>query len=1391
MGESAKNGVWGASLSPDSSEVWAILEELRAIEEPQLRHILRPHVEVGFDSRNEAKQMKQRQRLDVALGELTRLEIGFQLGIFTEAERAVPKRAELQFLFDNSEALLRYVTAYSYFGVRFLAGRIAPPPWFESLPEAQLPLTRNSNERPFALKIPAPLNDMGDLDQNAMSFLGLPETPDILEALQFLDGFTRVHAQTAEMPQPELEEPKRFELWLKGLLPETDKNGMARFATLASGLTEWAMSRAEFYSRLQKPVDPAAALTEGSSEGFLADPKKPMGGWIVTSPAAARFGLADVYWIARLLRADVSDDATVSYSNSSWLHLLRFQAALEGDTNLQELLRTAEDVLRSVLDFVCDLVQNAVEITREREQDAFDPLFRSAARTYPAKWRQTFDEELKEIDRQREHRRFRVPDGPDYGSAAGEKDYWSERLKTGHRPHNLVGLAFSGGGIRSATFNLGVLQALQEADLLRYIDYLSVVSGGGFIGGWLAANVKGTAHWLGRLTSWDESVAFLRRYSNYLAPRTGVFSPDTWTMWGIWSRNALLVQLTAFAWVCTVLLLAFLGEHAFIAAGESRLLFGHIAGSAILALLMTMIVCVTLFLNLRSARYPAARAGLAADRVQLFAVIPSWIASFLVAALLWADATDRSALADQFCGLTTYHLLLTHAWRPWSILLGFVGLALTGIAYFTLFRQRWQALLIGPLCTGVLYLQLCGIMKLLFVWAENRDQFDWYAFTVGPALVLGANTVSIILFIGFCGKNSEDSVREWWTRFGSWLAIYAAGYLAVATAAVFGPHWIFLLYNSHSHWSFKLGASATWIGTIIGGLLAGNSSKTNGAHNKSAGLEFLAKAGGLLFIVAAVLGTAVILHLILLLIGEGPLPNYWLSLHSISLSTLGWVFAATLTCGLMFSWFFEINVFSLNQFYRNRLVRCYLGATRWAAGFRKPQPFIDFDRDDDFKLGELRDNFRGPFPIFNCALNLSGGSDLAVHTRQSASFSLTPLRCGSDRRKLGYAPTAGAGGSFADGVTVGQAMAISGAAASPNMGYNTSPLVALLLTLFNVRLGWWFPNPGQRLWKQSGLGLSLYYLLRELTGSADEDNFFVNVSDGGHFENLGVYELVRRRCKVIIAADAECDEFLQFGSMGNLVRICETDFGARIEIDLSSIRQQQDGVSLAHCAIGKITYSNGSIGNLIYLKASVSGDESVGITQYRSVHPSFPHESTANQFFSEDQFESYRKLGQHVVEHSFRGTATGTHPVRIAEMLADVLAPVSVASNLFLKHTKTLDKIWERFRLSRDLDPLMAELMATRITGPSGVPIGVPKHEELCAGLELIQLMENVVVDLRLDDFWEHPDNRGWAILFMRWARSPLFRAIWVETRRTFGIRFEYFCEARLGLPRDEPIVRV
>jgi len=486
----------------------------------------------------------------------------------------------------------------------------------------------------------------------------------------------------------------------------------------------------------------------------------------------------------------------------------------------------------------------------------------------------------------------------------------------------------------------------------------------------------------------------------------------------------------------------------------------------------------------------------------------------------------------------------------------------------------------------------------------------------------------------------------------------------------------------------------------------------------------------------------------------------------------------------------------LNEFYRDRLVRCYLGATRWQPGTRHPHPFTAFDGYDDIALASLRvdnhdfcgsdEGFRGPFPIVNCTLNLGGSSDLAIHTRHGASFILTPLFSGSSRDLVGYVRTqTRAGDRYAGGVTLGQAISISGAAASANMGYNTSPLVSFMLTLFNVRLGWWLPNPRYPGLYQ-GRPPSGRCLLSELFGLADEKGKFINISDGGHFENLGVYELIRRRVRVIIAADAECDEDLAFGSLGKLIRICETDFGAKIDLDVSSIRRHgPDKVSRTHCAVGRITYSNGTRGYLIYIKSSITADEDIGVAEYRSGHPSFPHESTGNQFYSEDQFEAYRRLGYHITERTFRDGEGEETPFDIAAKLYDVWAPAGFSTDAFLEHAKTLETIWDRFRTDGHLNDLFTEIT----TGPS-IGTALTRHE-LVACMELLQLMENVFLDLRLEDFWDHPDNRGWAMLFTSFARSRKFRESWNCTRSTYGIRFEYFCNRHLGLERDHPVMRV
>src|ERR1039457_3997768 len=129
------------------------------------------------------------------------------------------------------------------------------------------------------------------------------------------------------------------------------------------------------------------------------------------------------------------------------------------------------------------------------------------------------------------------------------------------------GVAFAGGGIRSATFNLGVLQGLTELGLLPFIDYLSTVSGGGYIGSWLHGVIRNKYlgdPWAAQLEldprrapgeAADDPITFLRKYSNYLAPQLGLFSPDFWTIGAVWIRNMLLNLLILIPFLVGVLAL--------------------------------------------------------------------------------------------------------------------------------------------------------------------------------------------------------------------------------------------------------------------------------------------------------------------------------------------------------------------------------------------------------------------------------------------------------------------------------------------------------------------------------------------------------------------------------------------------------------------------------------------------------------------------------------------------------------------------------------------------------------------------------------------------------------------------------------------------------------------
>ncbi|MDM8569434.1 hypothetical protein QUF50_08015, partial [Thiotrichales bacterium HSG1] len=208
-----------------------------------------------------------------------------------------------------------------------------------------------------------------------------------------------------------------------------------------------------------------------------------------------------------------------------------------------------------------------------------------------------------------------------------------------------------------------------------------------------------------------------------------------------------------------------------------------------------------------------------------------------------------------------------------------------------------------------------------------------------------------------------------------------------------------------------------------------------------------------------------------------------------------------------------------------------------------------------------------------------------------------------------------------------------GAAASPGMGANTNSIMAFWMTMLNVRLNLWVLNPN--LQQKPKLTIWPFYLAKEFFRQGTTDDTLLNLSDGGHHENLGIYPLLKRRCKVIIASDAGADPNFEMEDLANLQRKARIDLGINIEFNLSDLRPnlENKGYTNTYFVQGTIIYpkdknGNDQTGTLFYIKTTMVGDEPEELLAYRRTHPTFPDETTADQFFDEDQFESYRKLGE-------------------------------------------------------------------------------------------------------------------------------------------------------------------
>lgn len=330
--------------------------------------------------------------------------------------------------------------------------------------------------------------------------------------------------------------------------------------------------------------------------------------------------------------------------------------------------------------------------------------------------------------------------------------------------------------------------------------------------------------------------------------------------------------------------------------------------------------------------------------------------------------------------------------------------------------------------------------------------------------------------------------------------------------------------------------------------------------------------------------------------------------------------------------FFDVNITSPHGFYRDRLSKAYL--------FNVVNSGIE--HADTLKLSELNKNPKAPYHLINVAHNLQGSDDRSLRGRSADFFILSKHFCGSNR--VGYIETEQME-KVDPHLNLGTAMAISGAAAAPNMGTTTIGPLVFIMALLNIRLGYWLPNP-QKLQLQkiqktlldkisfnrwnplSGVG-SLY-LIYELFGYINAKRSYINISDGGHLENMGAYELLRRRCRYIIIGDGEADSDHSFHGLATFIRYAQIDMGIKIDINLDDLKKNKRGLSNKHYVCGKIHYTDEEKGDLLYIKSSMTGDENVYIHEYHSNNPEFPHESTGDQFFDEAQFEAYRALGYHV-----------------------------------------------------------------------------------------------------------------------------------------------------------------
>ena len=730
------------------------------------------------------------------------------------------------------------------------------------------------------------------------------------------------------------------------------------------------------------------------------------------------------------------------------------------------------------------------------------------------------------------------------------KDVAGQRILTPPETANLVGLALSGGGIRSAAFCLGTLQALDAEKVLERVDYLSTVSGGGYIGCSLTAALESNDQFpfSSRLME-DEPPALqhIRNYSNSLFPGG---AEDLLRNASIYARG-LLVNAVLIAGVM-------------LSAAAITLLYYSLRDANAQGLAMKLVALIFnpfglkhFFLSLTLALFVA------------------------VVGIAWGIVQSQLRT-----GVTEIPGRLT---KP-------VGACV--IALFVVLFCELQPFILDEMFNG-------GSSSITVVVTNWINKVSALLAPIGAAMAFLASKLGEYVKSAMQSPKRTAQIKGLIVQ----AAIYAGGLIL--------PVVIWMVYLDVAYWGICINKETcaclapVWLAVLA--------DKIFGMHGYSPTLLYLV-AGAICFLL---------------------------------------------------SLFMRPNANSLHPLYRDRLRKAFLFVPQAKLGDADLPVF-------DKPLSKITCR-NGPYHLINAALNVEESKTANRRGRNADFFLFSPLFVGS--KSIGYVATADVE-QVAFGFDLATAMAVSGAAVSSSMGAQSIKPLTATLALLNVRLGYWLRNPlrlanakppdpqhrrpSSEFFRRNNI-FANYYFIAELFGWLNESRKSVYLTDGGHIENLGIYELLRRRCRVIIAVDAEADPQMAFGSFNTLERYALIDMGIRIDLPWQKIADESLATSKAiddkgdtpkdkgpHCAIGEITYPNDRKGILVYIKASLTGDENDYIFDYKKRYSDFPHETTLDQMFTEEQFEAYRALGFHAAYGLFSGTDTFAYLDSAAEQVKDL-----------------------------------------------------------------------------------------------------------------------------------------